>query len=171
MGRSGHIAEIRAAIGSRLLLMPSVSNAVLDDAGRLLLLRHVGRAWGTPGGAIEPGETPAEAAARELREETGLDLTAHAIIGVTGGPDHVVRYPNGDRTAYVTTIFAVAWDGREVRPDGTEVDDHRWVTPDEAHALDMDPLTRENVRTVFAWLSTPAHDRPARFRPADLPPR
>jgi 8-oxo-dGTP diphosphatase len=54
---------------------------VFDPAGRVLLLRFViERAsgtlifWLTPGGEIEAGETPAEAAARELREEVGLEV-------------------------------------------------------------------------------------------------
>jgi 8-oxo-dGTP pyrophosphatase MutT (NUDIX family) len=171
MARSGHIAEIRAAIGSRLLLMPSVSNAVLDPDERLLLVRHTHHGmWGTPGGAIEPGETPAQAAARELREETGLALTATSIIGVTGGPDHVVRYPNGDETAYVTTIFAVPWDGQPIRPDGAEVDAYRWVGPDEREDLAMDALTQQNVATIFRWLEQPRDRRAARFQLPDEAP-
>lgn len=166
MGRSGHIAEIRAAIGSRLLLMPSVSNAVLDPDERLLLLRHTHHGmWGTPGGAVEPGELPAEAASRELREETGLALTPDAIIGVTGGPDHLIRYPNGDETAYVTTIFAVRWDGQPIRPDGTEVDAYRWIGPDDRDDLAMDALTQQNVATIFRWLAEPRGRRAARFEP------
>ena len=48
-----------------------------DDAGRVLLLKHVfrgGSGWGIPGGFMEAGEQPEEAARRELREETGLEL-------------------------------------------------------------------------------------------------
>ncbi len=166
MGRSGHIADIRARIGTRLLLMPSVSNAVIDEQDRLLLLRHVHHGmWGTPGGAMEPGETPAQAASRELREETGLQLEPHALVGVTGGPDHVVRYPNGDETAYVTTIFAVAWNGADIEPDGREVDDYRWLRTDEFGTVEMDELTQHNVRTILAWLESPAGRRSARFDP------
>jgi len=61
---------------------------VFDSAGRLVLCRHKDRStWETPGGHIEPGETPAEAAARELFEETGIvpkDLTAVADYEVDG---------------------------------------------------------------------------------------
>jgi 8-oxo-dGTP pyrophosphatase MutT (NUDIX family) len=50
---------------------------VLDSAGRVLLLRWIDRrdglpVWFTPGGGIDDGETPDEAARRELREETGI---------------------------------------------------------------------------------------------------
>ena len=164
MARSGHIARIRASIGSELLLMPSVSNAVIHDE-RLLLVQHLrdGR-WGTPGGAIEPGESPAEAAQRELREETGLALTPRTIIAVTGGPEHIVRYPNGDETAYITTIFEVPWDGSEVRPDQIEVGDATWVTAAEVGRFEMDSLTRDHVEVIYSWLEEERPGKAASFR-------
>lgn len=48
---------------------------LLDEQGRVLLFRHAdghGRAlWAAPGGGVEPGETPEEAAHREAAEELG----------------------------------------------------------------------------------------------------
>ena len=57
---------------------------LLDDGGRVLLVRHTyGRLnWELPGGAGEPGESVAETARREVREETGLAVEMGAITGV-----------------------------------------------------------------------------------------
>ncbi|MCW4461539.1 NUDIX domain-containing protein [Sphingomonas sp. BT-65] len=59
-------------------LRPAARILLTDPAGRVLLFRFTpdGRPpfWCTPGGALDPGESYEEAARRELREETGLDL-------------------------------------------------------------------------------------------------
>ncbi|CAL9329391.1 hypothetical protein SUDANB121_00050 [Nocardiopsis dassonvillei] len=59
---------------------------VIDhDCGHVLLVRHRWRGWVPPGGKVEPGETPREAAARELREEAGISvelLPAPAAVSV-----------------------------------------------------------------------------------------
>jgi 8-oxo-dGTP pyrophosphatase MutT (NUDIX family) len=47
---------------------------LLDAADRLLLLHEVGGAWFTPGGGLDDGEQPRQAAVRELREEVGLSV-------------------------------------------------------------------------------------------------
>jgi ADP-ribose pyrophosphatase YjhB (NUDIX family) len=56
---------------------------VLNDEGRVLLLKHVfrpGSGWGIPGGFLEPGEQPEDAVRRELREETGLELESAEMV-------------------------------------------------------------------------------------------
>jgi 8-oxo-dGTP pyrophosphatase MutT (NUDIX family) len=54
----------------------------------VLLVRHVEGWWTLPGGAIDPGERPAEAARREALEEASIEIELLAIAGVFGGyPD------------------------------------------------------------------------------------
>jgi ADP-ribose pyrophosphatase YjhB (NUDIX family) len=107
MSVPAHIARLRAVVGHDLLLLPSVSVLPVDGGGRLLLVRHAGHAdgWAVLGGAVEVGESPADAAVRETREEIGVDVRLTRLLGVLGGPDYEVSYPNGDRTAYVTAVY------------------------------------------------------------------
>src|SRR3954469_11079883 len=63
---------------------------VRDAAGRLLLVRR-GREpsiglWSLPGGRVEPGETAEQAAAREVLEETGLDVKVGSLLKMVDLP-------------------------------------------------------------------------------------
>ena len=70
---SDYIRGLRDKIGTTVLEVPTASVLVFDDRQRVLLVRHVeGNDWTTPGGMVEPYETPADAAVRETWEETGL---------------------------------------------------------------------------------------------------
>ena len=106
MGIPYFLEELRKKIGHDLIVMPAASVTLFDETGRILLAMHADRnIWVLPGGIIEPGESPADAAVREVWEETGLLIELTSVFGVFGGMDFVVTYANGDRVAYVATIF------------------------------------------------------------------
>jgi 8-oxo-dGTP pyrophosphatase MutT (NUDIX family) len=100
MGIATHIARLRAVVGHELLLLPAVSVLPVDEAGRVLLIRHAGHddGWGVLGGAIDVGESPAAAAVRETREEISADVRPRSASG--RGPPltyrDVLMYPSGD---------------------------------------------------------------------------
>ena len=103
---SQYIKNIRAKIGSDLLLLPGVTAIVVNDSEEVLLqLRRDTNTWAPPSGGVEPGETVAEAARREVLEETGIEIVPEAIVAVLSGADYNVTYPNGDQLATVTTVF------------------------------------------------------------------
>jgi 8-oxo-dGTP pyrophosphatase MutT (NUDIX family) len=82
---SEYLLQLRQRVGSDLLLMPSVTVLVRDDRGRVLLVRNIEtNIWVAPGGAVDPFETPADAAVREIWEETGLWVEPFACLGYTG---------------------------------------------------------------------------------------
>lgn len=57
--------------------------AVFDDQGRILVFRRTDdNCWGLPGGWLEPNESPAEAAVREAREETGIEVRVVELLDV-----------------------------------------------------------------------------------------
>jgi ADP-ribose pyrophosphatase YjhB (NUDIX family) len=144
MAIPAHIARLRAVVGHDLLLLPSVSVLPVGQDGRLLLVRHAGHddGWGVLGGAIEVGESPAEAAVRETREEIGVDVRLVRLLDVLGGPDYQVSYPNGDRTAYVTALYEAAIiDGSPAVSDG-ELSEVSWFTPGQLPGLKLSPFSR-----------------------------
>lgn len=92
----------------RLALMPPLPHKLLgaaaaihDEAGRVLLVKHSYGMfnWELPGGGAELNESPVETALREVREETGLDVTAERLTGVYYDPTH----PLGE---FVHFVFA-----------------------------------------------------------------
>jgi 8-oxo-dGTP pyrophosphatase MutT (NUDIX family) len=103
---SPYLRGLRAKIGHDLLLLPSVAAVIKDAEGRILLQeKSSGEGWSLPAGAIEPGESPADAICREVREETGLLVEAREIIGVYGGSDFRYFYPNGDEVEYTVILY------------------------------------------------------------------
>jgi 8-oxo-dGTP diphosphatase len=129
---SDYLQGVRRKVGHDLLLLPSAAVVLHDEQMRILLCLHADKKlWVTPGGLIEPGEQPADAAIRETLEETGLIVELTGILGVYGGADLIIDYPNGDRAAYVGVIFRGKRTGGKIRPDGDETLDVRWFSRDE----------------------------------------
>jgi 8-oxo-dGTP pyrophosphatase MutT (NUDIX family) len=129
---SEYMRSLRERVGPRLLLVPSVTVLARDRRDRVLLVEVAGAGvWVAPGGMIDPLERPADAAVREMWEETGLVVELDRLLGVYGGPEFQVTYPNGDVSAYVMTVFGARVVGGELRPDGEEICDAAWVAPDD----------------------------------------
>jgi ADP-ribose pyrophosphatase YjhB (NUDIX family) len=162
---SPYVRELRERVGSRRLLLPSVTALMYDDRGGLLLVRQRdGGVWSTPGGVMEPDETPADAAVREAWEETGLMVEPRRVFGVYGGPEFIVRYPNGDESQYVMIVFECAVVGGTLRPDDDETLEVRYWTADEAAALLLTPWLRTMLPTFYTRPSA-ADFHPPRWQP------
>ncbi|HEX5077590.1 MAG TPA: NUDIX domain-containing protein [Geminicoccaceae bacterium] len=165
MPMSEYLHGLRQRVGHDLLVMPAASVFVLDARRRLLLACDAGMdLWAAPGGAIEPDETPADAAVREMWEETGLSVTLSRVLGVYGGQDFRITYPNGDVVSYCVIAFAAEISGGAMRPDGVEVAELGWFSEREAAALAMGAWTRIMVRDAFASAERTAFGAPT-WRP------
>jgi ADP-ribose pyrophosphatase YjhB (NUDIX family) len=160
MPMSDYIRDLRAKIGTTVLEIPTVSVLTFDAQRRVLLVRHAeGNDWTTPGGMIEPYEIPTDAAVREMWEETGLHVRLTRIVGVFGGPLCASTYANGDRVAWVSTVFAAEVVGGDLRPDGVETLETRYF----AHADVGSVRCKPHVKTfVDAGYASPQH---AAFQP------
>ena len=154
---SPYMRDLRAKIGHAVLLQPGVAAVIIDAAGRVLLQRRSDDGqWGLPGGAMEPGEEPAETLVREIREETALEVVPERIVGVYGGPDFRVRYPNGDEAAILSITFACRPVAGEARVNDDESLEIRYFPPDALHSL----APRHRMRIEDALRNDPR----ARFR-------
>ena len=143
MAISSYFAGLRKKIGNDLLLIPSVAVLPLDDERRVLLVRHIHSGqWATIGGAIEPDESPEDAARREAQEEAALEVELTSLVAVLGGPDYRMRYPNGDECSYVATVYAARVVAGTATPDHDETNEVGWFSFDELAQLDIGGLNR-----------------------------
>jgi 8-oxo-dGTP pyrophosphatase MutT (NUDIX family) len=162
---SPYIRDLRAAVGARRLLIPSVAGIVRDGERILLVQEREGGRWSTPGGALELDDTPANAVIREVYEETGLTVKPTRIFGVYGGPEFIVRYANGDETQYVSTMFECQLVGGEIEPDGDEIVVARFWTQGEALALPLSPWLTRMIARLYEQKSQAWFEEPT-WRPA-----
>lgn len=150
MAISRYLRRLREKIGTDLVLMPAAAAITFDDQGRVLLVHQIdGGRWGTPGGSLEPDESPADAAVREMWEETGLLIEPVRVLGVYGGPEFHVTYPNGDELSCLGTVFECRVIGGQARPDQDEVSAVAYFSREEVAALGVAPLERVILDGAF----------------------
>jgi 8-oxo-dGTP pyrophosphatase MutT (NUDIX family) len=95
MARTDYYDDPTAPLPNSMVVAASV--VVTDDSGRILLLRRADSGnWALPGGGMEPGESLPACAIREVKEETGLDITISGLVGIYTDPKHVIAYADGE---------------------------------------------------------------------------
>jgi ADP-ribose pyrophosphatase YjhB (NUDIX family) len=150
MAISPHVRRLRAALGSELLVLPSVTGMIFDTHDRVLLVRQTeGGVWSAPGGAVDPEETPADAVVREVWEETGLFVRPVRILGVYGGAPCLVMYPNGDRTVYVMTVFECQVRGGELRGTSDETTAAAFVAGGDLSSYQTSPWVQHVLPGLY----------------------
>lgn len=117
-----YLGQLRLAAGDRVLLFVGARCVVRDTDGRVLLIQRSDDGhWAMPAGAMEIGESIAECAARETREETGLRVIALTPFAMYTGAAHTSTNMFGDTYQLHVSAFRVdAFEGELVtRTDET----------------------------------------------------
>lgn len=126
-------------------VVPSVTVAVRDDGGRLLLIHRTDNdLWSIPGGAIDPGETVREAGVRETKEETGYDIEITGLVGIYTDTRHRIAYSDGE----VRAQFSICMTGRVVGGEArtsAESSEVVWQPVDQLDGLAMHRSTRLRI--------------------------
>jgi 8-oxo-dGTP pyrophosphatase MutT (NUDIX family) len=137
-------------------LVPSVNIIVTDDDGRILMIRRTDNGnWAVPGGAIDLGESMADAAVRETVEETGITCEVTSFDGIYTDPRHVIHYTSNDEVRQEFSIVLTArLVGGEPTPSSESSEVH-WVNRDVISGLQMDRSMKMRIEHYLKGDGTP----------------
>lgn len=132
-------------------IVPSVTVAVRDGAGRILLVHKIDNDyWALPGGAVDLGESAAEAALRETAEETGVTIELTGLVGIYTDPGHVMAYDDGEVRQQFSICFHAALISGVARQDDTEIKAVQWVDPSDLSTIKIHPSMRLRIDDAIA---------------------
>jgi len=163
------IVELRRAIGHAPLWLAGITAVTIQDRKVLLVKRSDNGAWTAVTGILEPGENPADGAAREVREETGI--TAE-LIAKLGDSKYVYVRSWGDRQKVFKIVSFYLLRYKSGRIDDVtpamriEVARARWIPLQDAPKLLAYGGEKEMARLALAYLAEhpdltpPAHRLP-----------
>ena len=119
-------------------MIPSANTVVVNDAGEILLVRRADNGnWALPGGAVELGETLAQAAVRETREESGVECE---VTGVSG-----IYTSNGEVRQECSIVLTARATGGQPTPSA-ETSEVRWIPLSEVGSYQTDPSMRLRIQ-------------------------
>ncbi len=131
-----------------------VAATVIFDGEKVLLVRHsthskhIENAYGLPGGKVDSGETPRQAARRELEEETSLIASEDDLVKLPTVWRARVTFKNGESQAFAMHPFLCKRYQGEVRGTDTEIPE--WVPVKDVPDLLLLPHVKEAVQEGLA---------------------
>lgn len=125
------------------------SAIIFNKEGKFLLTKREDNGhWCLPGGAVESGESLAEACEREVLEETGLSVRVKRLVGVYSHPDQLVVYKDGHKAQIVAIHFEAEVVGGELGLSN-ETTDFGYFTLQEMEGMQMLGRHSERILDTF----------------------
>ena len=123
---------------------PTVGALIINKQGKILLTKS--HKWfdkyTLPGGHIEVGETMKEAAAREVKEEVGLDVEVAEMLLMQ---EAVFAVEFWKRKHFIFFDFLCKSKDQQVKLDGRELQEYVWEYPGAAFRLNLDSFTKKTL--------------------------
>ena len=129
-----YIHELRRITGPRKLILNCAGALIIQDDKILFQRRTDNGKWGLIGGLLEMNETYEEAALREIREETGLEVKLNAFLGIFH--NHNMVWSNGDAAHVISAMYTASIITGEPRVD--------------EESLELQFFSREEIPDLFA---------------------
>jgi ADP-ribose pyrophosphatase YjhB (NUDIX family) len=137
-------------------LVPSVNVVVVNDAGEILMIRRTDNDnWAVPGGAIDLGESVAQAAVRETREESGIECEITGIVGIYSDPKHVILYTSNGEVRQEFSIVLTARPMSGQPTPSSESSEVRWVPASDVRDYTMDRSMRIRINDYLGRGKSP----------------
>lgn len=111
-----YIHELRRLTGPRKLILNCAGAVIIQNEKILFQRRTDNGKWGLIGGLVEMNETYEQAALREVREETGLEVKLDSFLGIYH--NHNMVWSNGDAAHVISAMFTASIVSGEPRVDG-----------------------------------------------------
>jgi ADP-ribose pyrophosphatase YjhB (NUDIX family) len=127
-------------------LVPSVNVVMVNNAGEILLIRRSDNDnWAIPGGAIDLGESVAQAAIRETLEESGIVCELTGLVGIYSDPRHVILYTSNCEARQEFSIVLTARPLSGTPTPSDESTQVRWVPASDLPGYTMDRSMRIRI--------------------------
>jgi ADP-ribose pyrophosphatase YjhB (NUDIX family) len=137
----GGAVQFAGLFGGRYRRIEGAHVLATDGAGRILVVKttYLGPGWMLPGGRVERGETPHGVAARETREETGLEVDVDRLLLVDARKGRDVSF-----------VFAGRVTGGEMEPQLGEISEVAWL--DRAEIAETSPKLHRLLELIDAGM-------------------
>ena len=137
-------------------LVPSVNVVVTNGDGDVLLIQRSDNGnWALPGGAIDLGESMAQAATRETLEESGITCAITGLVGIYTDPKHIILYTsNGEARQEFSIVLTAVATGGEPTPS-SETSRVIWAPRADLDNYQMDRSMRMRVAHYLSGRSSP----------------
>jgi ADP-ribose pyrophosphatase YjhB (NUDIX family) len=137
-------------------LVPSVNVVVVNDTGQILMIRRTDNGnWAVPGGAVDLGESVAQAAVRETLEESGIECAVTGIVGIYSDPRHVILYTSNGEVRQEFSIVLTARPLAGQPTPSSESSEVRWSPPSEVLGYTMDRSMRIRINDFLTGNESP----------------